>query len=454
MSAPNHEKVSEDSFTLSAPVIPPETPPRDGSTRQLRSMNRKPEKDRAWSYFVACIIGLAPVFIAPEGLWWVPAVVMAGYAAVSLPKAQQHGLELEFADSFYYLGFTLSIGSLLASLHPFNPNATVSAKDELRFFGLGMLTTVIGVIGRTVLQLFYRTVEEGIEETNRRIQQSARTYLETINQLTQHSQELLRRAQANGQTLLTEAEKGLTAQKASIESASESIRTAMNGIAEGAHELPPPIRRVAKRLDKIGEELEVWASSANQHRTIMEDAQADLLKAMSAARGTANSINQEILSPLKTTVESVQLLVAALEGAANQLNKIAVSDEGATKALEALVKKVHETTLALSASGTLLERTLVAYREQVEAIPDITDKIGPDGFLAEVGKLRDAVRSLTLGLTTDSESLRTSGLQPLASALATTAKETNDLSAVLDDIARAATERLGRLGSAASEISA
>src|SRR5262249_4817920 len=71
------------------------------------------------AYGVAVLTGIVPVFVSPQ-LWFVPVLAMAGYFLYGYGVSREGGFVFEFADSLYYLGFTLSVGSLLASLEPFH----------------------------------------------------------------------------------------------------------------------------------------------------------------------------------------------------------------------------------------------------------------------------------------------------------------------------------------------
>ena len=91
-------------------------------------------------------------------------------------------------DNFYYLGFIFTIASLIAGFIPFaytdvkdlseNQNAVLSA------FGLGMLTTFVGMAGRQImLQLFDKT-DVDTEDTQIRIKNSAEKFSRNMQRVT------------------------------------------------------------------------------------------------------------------------------------------------------------------------------------------------------------------------------------------------------------------------------
>jgi hypothetical protein len=156
------------------------------ATPQLRRINSKFTK----RYAVTVIVGLVPVFISAS-FWWIPVLAMLSFLATGYQEADSDGMVYEFADAFYYLGFTLSIGALLAALDPFHAGARPDAARMLHQFGLGMFTTLIGVTGRTVLQSYHRLPSETLESINRDIAEQGREYVNHLRQLNARTATLL-----------------------------------------------------------------------------------------------------------------------------------------------------------------------------------------------------------------------------------------------------------------------
>ncbi|MBX6331363.1 MAG: hypothetical protein IRY91_05930 [Gemmatimonadaceae bacterium] len=166
--------------TPSAPLLGVESTGqgRGTATPHLRRINSSFTK----RYAITVIVGLVPVFISAS-FWWIPVLAMLGFLGTGYQQADSDGMVYEFADAFYYLGFTLSIGSLLAALDPFHAGARPDAARMLHQFGLGMFTTLIGVTGRTVLQSYHRLPSETLESINREIAEQGREYVDHLRQL-------------------------------------------------------------------------------------------------------------------------------------------------------------------------------------------------------------------------------------------------------------------------------
>lgn len=137
---------SPDSSTAQR-VPPSEAIMRQDDVTKVQLINSRFTK----RYAIAVFVGVVPVFVSAQ-LWWMTIVAMVVFLAIGYEDARKSGMVYEFADAFYYLGFTLSIGTLLAALDPFHVGVAPDVKVTFHLFGLGMFTTLIGVTGRTLMQ--------------------------------------------------------------------------------------------------------------------------------------------------------------------------------------------------------------------------------------------------------------------------------------------------------------
>jgi chromosome segregation ATPase len=109
---------------------------------------------------------------------------MGVYMGQGLRRARRTGVLLEFTDSFYYLGFTLTIISLLYSANIFGGGPRpYSAHDILRYYGVGLAATVLGVVGRNAAQLFYLSGDETAEAAAKQIAQQTQEFVATLESL-------------------------------------------------------------------------------------------------------------------------------------------------------------------------------------------------------------------------------------------------------------------------------
>jgi hypothetical protein len=300
---------------------------REQSREQVRALRRSAAQaavDRSgaapgahyfgWLYLAAWALGTFPLFADPDHrLWFVPWIVMLGYGLLGHAKAEQTGTMFEFADSVYYLGFTLSVGALLASLDPFNPNAKPDAERLFRLFGLALITTLFGVVGRTALQTFYRLPSETIEEVNQRLTAEARRYVDRLSELTASMDRIL-----TTQVQTTEAK--LVPQFVTMENALRMTVADLTLVAGGAQALKETVKDATAALGAMTEQYQARGrdmTSAHDSLVTSLETFAQQLDGLSDATANQRKLTEGELEVLQqqvmTTLAAARDVSAALE---------------------------------------------------------------------------------------------------------------------------------------------
>lgn len=336
-----------------------------------------------WAYFFAVTAGVVPVFLH-HGFWPVPILAMVAFLVVGYGPARESGIVYEFADSFYYLGFTLSVGSLLASLEPFNFVNRPDPETIFHYFGLGMLTTLVGVVGRTMLQSYHRLPSETLESVNRQLEERGREYVETLSQL------------------------------------DARIRDTMEATA-GTYErdLAPRLGRIGDALARAVERIEETAAGSERLRTEVESAGASIRALGSSYAGAADAMRAQ----QGRLTESVDTLALAIEqiavtssragrGAANGLDEVRAKAADCRGAIDSLAASIG--TLRFDASSV-------------------------DAALGEMGRtIADATNRQREAMDAEAATLRAHAQLVLS--------EARDMQRALDEIANATMRKLERLG--------
>ena len=89
-------------------------------------------------------------------------------------------------DYFYYLGFIFTIGSLIAGFLPIAFGGITQRfqyETILSAFGLGMLTTLIGLIGRMVLIQLFEKTDADTESAVEKISITAEGFSESLQKV-------------------------------------------------------------------------------------------------------------------------------------------------------------------------------------------------------------------------------------------------------------------------------
>jgi chromosome segregation ATPase len=375
------------------------------------------------------VVGAAPVFF-DQRLALFPLFVMAFYLIFGLKEAKSQGFELEFADSFYYLGFTLTIASLLASLDPLHPKAEADPKIVLHFFGLGMFTTLFGVTGRTVLQMFYRTSDENVETTNRRIADAAQEFLRRLGELAAQADDALagtlraldghihRRIDETGAAL---GEIVGQLNRAASELAGFHVDGSRIDAALG--ELTQTLGEASRRTQK---DLAIAGQASEQLARITESARDATQEAVNSVGQAVSQLASHVNSAATATDVLTQQL-ARLGSAPEHLdNSVAVVGQ----AFDSLAKRLVEQFDATASGTSLVSRSLADFSKQMSGL--------------SVASIRSELSGLELGLAGLRSALEADGRKPdarvlsdLTAALEQSLAGAKRLNEVLDEIVEA-----------------
>jgi hypothetical protein len=347
----------------------------------------------AVAYGLAAIGGSFFVFLS-SGLWVMPVGAMFLYLFFGYKEARKGGLSLEFGDSFYYLGFTLTVASLLASLRPFT-TATVRPEEVLKSFGLGLLTTLIGVIGRTVIQMFYQTPSERIESINAELETQAQAFLDQLQRVNRGVLSSLSRSTTR---LAASFEEKLTSYEGHLGALNDSMKKAV----ETFEAISINDRGVHNSLKALESTIAGGGESAER-----------------ALKGLVRSIDDSSTRIGKANVDTSRLQSAlnlvsdAAAAAAGPLSGVKAASEGATQALNSI-------------------------RGQLGSLDISTLQQSVNQLTRSVGEARTSLS--TVGTKAVSEALA-----PLSSALTETLAQARKLNLVLDEIAEAVAVKLEKL---------
>jgi hypothetical protein len=271
---------------------------------------RPAKANLARPYAIALVIGGVAV-LASRVFWPVAILSMIAYLVYGLREAKAHGYVLEFADSFYYLGFTLTIAALLGALQPFDwaAGAAPGASDVLKHFGMGMFTTLFGVAGRTVLQMYYRTPDEAIERTNQQIAVAAAEYLDRLESLNEKAATVL-------STTVVQLGERLEQRTGELDAALTGLVGRFNNAAGQLSGLDAAL--VRNRLADLANSI---SEAAAPLRTQMDAVQKERTALMNQLRlatdgaGALNDMTQRIYTAMRTIDrESAELATQDLPG--------------------------------------------------------------------------------------------------------------------------------------------
>jgi hypothetical protein len=401
------------------------------------SRPNRPAANLAIPYAICTVLGAGPVFLSTR-LVLFPLLVMAFYLAFGLRAAQKQGFALEFADSFYYLGFTLTIASLLASLNPLHPDAKPDPQNVLHFFGLGMFTTLFGVTGRTVLQMFYRAPDESIEVTNRRIAAAGQEFL-------RHLEELVVRADDAVETTFRAVDAHVHRRADETGAALGDIvgnlrRTAseLNGFRLDGSLIDVALGQMTQTVGEFSRRTtESLASVGQASERLAQIAQSARDSTRAAAEGVGQGVTQ-LAAHVGAAASASERLTRQFERMGNAPERLDSAVAAIAQALESLATRLRDQFGATASGASLVSGALAELSSQIS------------GF--SIGDLQVELRRLEAGLQEFRRALEAEGRKPdarvlgdLTAALEQSLGGAKRLNQVLDEIVEAVELKLDRV---------
>jgi hypothetical protein len=377
--------------------------------------------------------GLVPTFISHQ-LWMAPMTALIIYVLVGHRRARETGTMFEFADSAYYLGFTLSIGSLLASLEPFNTVKRPDPERIFHYFGLGLLTTLVGVVARTMLQTYYRPPVETFEEVNRRVTSEAARYLEHLQALTRDVVGVLG-------TTTTHLDQQVLPRLNRLTTALDTTVQQLEATAQAGTSLTMEVGAANMALKGV---VSGYAESVGSVQTV-HAVLAESVNGLSNDIGAARKAVLDASPGFDGLRDSVRTISSELGELSRRLGGVTVEQEPLRRSIEFAGETVRIAGEAARQQVTSLETVVSQFSKNIDAmqtaavaIADPGLRTALEGLESRVKDLGDAVAAQKMATTNEVETLRSTTRAAL--------EATQQVANTLDEIARATTMSLARDG--------
>jgi hypothetical protein len=363
-------------------------------------------------YFFSLFGGIAFLFLAKqfstfakngEGLWLQSSVLVIGWMLFLLRVLwikSEDDYEESDADYFYYLGFIFTISTLAISFVPeilfSDGRKTISNKELLTSFGLGLITTIVGLVGRIILYLKYEKHITGAEDAVQRMSIVGDRFAKELSILT-----------ASMRSNLEEISKSYDYSSASLKDSTSNLSTEIKSLVVDLQEL-------RKTTSHATVEIEVSAKQFVDRLTIDSTAIQDSALAFSDAITSFSasilkfkeslSVDEE-LSDFKQNLHQAQgavldfskSMVVSRENSqslSEQLQRLAsaASVEG-----ENLESRLHSITEVLGTYSAKLRDNLANIQNLTDTLSNSPVQI--DDLYKQVNLLGDGLRGVNQNLT-------------------------------------------------------
>ncbi|QYK05835.1 hypothetical protein [Shewanella zhangzhouensis] len=280
---------------------------------------------------------------------------------------EPHGLMKTFSDSVYYLGFILTLMSLIVAMMFFNVEQGVNAASAvITQFGAAMTTTLVGMALRIYYQNFDMTVEsaqlsakETLEQTVKSFNVQMRSTNRSLSTLSKAMDESIQEAEKRNKISMELYEK-------TQESIQELSKNALEDFTKTMeHALKSSLERLDNYSTELASKLELMIGSVvDTNRDVHKNSLDELKFAFSESFEMLKNEMQNNLNSLEKGSKSAS---EELSATASQVNKLNIAIENAAGNLQGLDK--------FAANVTILEQTQHKFITAIEGLSQkITEK--------------------------------------------------------------------------------
>lgn len=238
------------------------------------------------------------------------------------------------AEAFYYLGFIYTLITLIVTFYPLLTSQTPpSSQQVLGLFGLGLITTFVGLAGRIVF--LQGAARDPIEEGHRRLGsaylEAARQIEATTLQISRVGSELERVTRASHEAIET-----------SIQTTAENVTHAIEGTSQN----------LTAMVNMAGQNaIQVLTSTVDKVATALRDVEERLVALKLPPAKLAEQLKQRLealIASGDTASESISTLATDAKSLSGELEKTTLGLASAVLELSAMKASTHDTAKALA----------------------------------------------------------------------------------------------------------
>jgi hypothetical protein len=351
---------------------------------------------------------------------------MLSYFYIFKKGGEPHALIDTFSDSVYYLGFILTLVSLIVSMTFFKmDDGAVSASYILVQFGAAMTTTMLGMIFRIYYKQFDMTIEsaqnsakESLNDTVSMFNIQMRSANTTLSKLSEVMNKSIKHAEERN---LKSFEIYENTQKKVIALGEDSLKEfskKLNGMINKSFEaiekrttasLTSMTGEFQKNLKVNAENHEINNKNISTHfDSLSKEMIRELTSSISPLSASSNELSQvfnktkKSSAKLDDTITKVTADLALLDSMTPVMTKINESKEYFVKNLDGLSQLISSSVESATSVDKRLKRNTVEiskeYKELLSQFKELTTTFNITNILEEEGKLLSIIQGRGKGL--------------------------------------------------------
>lgn len=315
---------------------------------------------------------------------------MFAYLGFARRRSPEHVRGEDFADSFYYLGFLLTLVALVGVLVQLGDGGEDLLGTVLSQFGLALVTTVIGLTGRVALIMFRSDVENVEDAARHRVEQAYDSLTQSLDRMAAEADAFTQGFGGNLRAALDpidasahrfvvaldEATRRIPAVRVRLDEVTASIEDTTRKLGASADGLAGGLEAARERMDesldaidrRLAETFDEMRSAAASIRRVGADFGGQASESIADFERAATAIRRDLeavasaLEDLPTTVETAtsqsSATIRSLERYVGQLEE----------SLTGLRTDVQAVGVALQIGGSDMRDALNAWKESADEL--------------------------------------------------------------------------------------
>lgn len=301
----------------------------------------------------------------------IPLAVMSAYiwytstAEVDVPSSI-------VGDSYYYLGFILTLVALTASLISLSKE-NVAISNIIGSFGAAMLTTIVGLIARLVTTTFSIESAQRREQLDKEIERELDKFLGQLRTMTE-------KVTGDFITMSTDITASAQITKDSFKQVGDSLTEATDGISE---KIETSVDGLVERISNVKVDPGIVEDSVKESLAEFSKGIGVLKNSYSGAVDSVKKVNEKLISQyenlqsiLISNQDNVSIALAksvekGLQGLTSSLSEVEKAIDGNKTSLNAIIEE----------SNATVSRSIDSYVHQIDELKGLTGRI--------VGNIKD-----------------------------------------------------------------
>jgi hypothetical protein len=286
-------------------------------------------------------IGISLAVMLLYGLWVSSSIKSGGYVD-------------ELADSFYYLGFMLTLTALISSIPGFiNRSGLENVESIVQMFGLGLSTTIVGLGGKLLFSQFKnagpRTVEEAqailirnISDLAFQVHETSRSIANSRENAAGQFQEIVRSITQNFMAAIEQLSSGLSESvNTLLKTTTKLVEEHHSHMAQNQANLSAGVSQVKQETDLLKEVVKQASSSTKKQVDALKKTGEEFARAIEHFKQAATS-GQEFSDQLSKSENQLSDFAQRCTLVSSELNTLANRLQSQGRSADDLVNHVRE----------------------------------------------------------------------------------------------------------------